>query len=122
MPAKAFPLAFPRSRSNRASGNRLAGPSGTVHLDHYATRLETALDERGYELAREILSHACRRRDGATIRELTELVESDERTFRAVLHDLEADGYLTREDNRLTFRSNLLREWWRRHHGRGIEQ
>ena len=102
--------------------NRLAGPSGTVHLDHYATRLETALDERGYELAREILSHACRRRDGATIRELTELVESDERTFRAVLHDLEADGYLTREDNRLTFRSNLLREWWRRHHGRGIEQ
>ena len=101
--------------------NRLAGPSGTVHLDHYATRLETALDERGYELAREILSHACRRRDGATIGELTELVESDERTFHAVLHDLEADGYLTREDNRLTFRSNLLREWWRRHHGRGIE-
>ena len=101
--------------------NRLAGPSGTVHLDHYATRLETALDERGYELAREILSHACRRRDGATIGELTELVESDERTFHAVLHDVEADGYLTREDNRLTFRSNLLREWWRRHHGRGIE-
>ena len=101
--------------------NRLAGPSGTAHLDHYATRLETALDERGYELAREILSHACRRRDGATIGELTELVESDERTFHAVLHDVEADGYLTREDNRLTFRSNLLREWWRRHHGRGIE-
>ena len=45
---------------------------------------------------------------------------SDERTFRAVLRDLEADGYLIRESDRFAFRSNLLREWWRRHHGEGL--
>ena len=77
------------------------------------------LDEREYELARQVLSQACRRRDGTTIGELTDLIQRDERTFRAVVRDLEADGYLIREADRLAFRSNLLREWWRRHHARG---
>ena len=105
---------------DRCFSERLTGASGTAHLDHYVTRLEAAFDEREYELARQVLTHACRRRDGASPGELSGLVESDERTFHAVLHDLEADGYLIRESNRLAFRSNLLREWWRRHHGRGF--
>ena len=109
-----------RETIEQCFAERLTGASGTAHLDHYATRLEVALDEREYELARDVLSHACRRRDGSTIGEVTSVVGPDERTFRAVLHDLEADGYLAREDNRLRFRSNLLREWWRRHHGRGF--
>ena len=45
---------------------------------------------------------------------------SDERTFASVLRDLEADGYLRQEDDRLEFRSNLLREWWRKHYARQI--
>ena len=105
---------------DRCFSERLTGASGTAHLDHYVTRLEAAFDEREYELARQVLNHACRRRDGASPGELSGLVESDERAFHAVLHDLEADGYLIRESNRLAFRSNLLREWWRRHHGRGF--
>ena len=109
-----------RELIERCVTERLAGASGTAHLDHYATRLEVALDKREYELARHILSQACRRGNGSTIEELTETIDSDQRIFRSALHDLEADGYLTREGNRLKFRSNLLREWWRRHHGRGI--
>ena len=106
--------------TERCFAERLTGASGTAHLDHYVTRLETALDEREYKLAQEVLSRSSRRRDGASLAELSGLIESDERTFRVVLHDLEADGYLIREANRLAFRSNLLREWWRRHHGRGL--
>ena len=106
---------------DRCFAERLAGASGTAHLDHYVTRLEVALDEREYELARRILSQVCRRRGGWAIGDLAEIAESDERRFRAVLRDLEADGYLIREADRLAFRSNLLREWWRRHHSRGIK-
>ena len=105
----------------RCFGERLAGPSGTAHLDHYAERLEVALDEREYEMACTVLSRVCRRRDGASLADLPESIVSDERRLRAVLHDLEADGYLTSDGNRLHFRSNLLREWWRKHHGRRIE-
>ena len=106
---------------DRCFAERLAGASGTAHLDHYVTRLEVALDEREYELARRILSQVCRRRGGWAIGDLAEISESDERRFRAVLRDPEADGYLIREADRLAFRSNLLREWWRRHHSSGIK-
>ena len=103
---------------DRCFADRLAGASGTAHLDHYVTRLETALDEHEYDVAVGILGNASRRRNGATPAELTELMHRDEQTFRSVLQDLEADGYLTREGDRLEFRSNLLREWWRKHHSR----
>ena len=104
----------------RCFAERLTGASGTAHLDHYVARLEVSLEEHEYELAREVLTHTCRRRDGTSLGELMGLGVSDERTFRAVLRDLEADGYLIRESDRFTFRSNLLREWWRRHHGGGL--
>ena len=103
---------------DRCFAERLAGASGTAHLDHYVTRLEVALGEREYELVHQVLSQACRGRDGTTIEGFTDLIQQDERTFRAVLRDLEADGYLIREADQLAFRSNLLREWWRRHHAR----
>ena len=109
-----------RKLIERCFTERLAGASGAAHLDHYAERLEIALEEREYEMACEILGRACQRRDGASLADLEELVASDEQRFRAVLRDLEADGYLNRDTNRLRFRSNLLREWWRRHHGRGM--
>ena len=105
----------------RCFSERLAGAGGTAYLDHYTTRLEVALNEHEYELAGKILSLVCRRRTGSAIGELVGSVESDERTFRSVIRDLEADGYLFREADQLAFRSNLLREWWRRHHASGIE-
>ena len=99
---------------------RLTGASGTAYLDHYATRLEIALDEHEQAIAVGILRIACRRMRGATLGELEDLRRSDERTFASVLRDLEADGYLRQEDDRLEFRSNLLREWWRKHYARQI--
>ena len=39
------------------------------------------------------------------------------KTSLIVLRDLEADGYVKHEASRLKFRSNLLREWWRKYHG-----
>ena len=98
--------------------DRLAGPSGTAHLDHYATRLETAFNETEFRIAQGILGCVCRRRRGASFAELNGAVRSDTWELASVLRDLEADGYLRRSDGRLEFRSNLLREWWRKHHGR----
>ena len=49
--------------------------------------------------------------------ELEELRQRNEQTFQSVLRDLEADGYVKQEDSHLKFRSNLLREWWRKYHG-----
>ena len=100
--------------------NRLAGASGTAHLDHYSARLEIAFDEREHETAREILGRACRREDGAALSDIEDLRSRHEPTYLSVLHDLDADGYVKREDGRLKFRSNLLREWWRKYHGREL--
>ena len=104
----------------RCFEERLAGATGSAHLDHYATRLEIAFDEFEHETARGILGYVCRRTDGATLAELEELRRGSGQTFPSVLRELEADGYLVRQDERLRFRSNLLRAWWRKHYGRGI--
>ena len=96
---------------------RLSGPSGTAHLDHYEKRLEIALDEGECRMAYNILGRACQGKDGVAFADLEDLRQGSE-TFQSVLGDLEADGYLKREDRCLLFRSNLLRAWWRKHHGR----
>lgn len=101
----------------RCFSERLAGAGGTAHLDHYATRLEIALDQHEHEIALCILGRVCRRARGAALEELGDLRRSSERTYLSVLRDLEADGYLEQDGDRLEFRSNLLREWWRKHHG-----
>ena len=100
--------------------DRLAGPSGTAHLDHYATRLELAFDEHEYETARDILGRVCQRKDGVSPAELEHSRRRDERTFSSVLRDLKADGYVRFENDRLQFRSNLVRIWWKKHHGRSL--
>ena len=104
----------------RCFEERLAGASGTAHLDHYAERLEIAFDEREHETARNILGRACRREDGASFAELEDLRQRSKQTYLSVLRDLEADGYVRHEGNRLRFRSNLLRKWWRKYHDRGV--
>lgn len=93
--------------------------SGTAHLDHYEKRLELGLDEQEYAMARSILGLACRSRDGVRLSDLGRLGRGSEPTFQSVLRDLKADGYVVEGDRRLVFRSNLLRVWWRKHHGRG---
>ena len=97
---------------------RLSGPSGTAHLDHYEKRLEIALDEGECRMAYDILGRACRGKGGVAFADLEDLRRQGSETFHSVLGDLEADGYLKREDRGLLFRSNLLRAWWRKRHGR----
>lgn len=99
--------------------DRLSGARGAAHLDHYATRLEAALDGGGYDMACEILDFASRSRNGAGPAELVSVRQRDPRTFASVLRDLEADGYLLRQGERLCFRSNLVREWWRKRYWPG---
>ncbi len=98
---------------------RLAGAAGTAHLDHYATRLEDAFNPEEYATARSILSRACNR-GGANLARLQDLSQPNETTFQSVLRDLQADGYLDRQGDHLEFRSNLLREWWGKHHVSGV--
>ena len=98
---------------------RLAGASGTAHLDHYATRLEIALGERERRAALAVLSRLSRLASPTelvSVKELQRLPAGREDVFRSALRTLEADGYIRRDGDRLSFRSNLLRQWWRKHH------
>ncbi len=92
---------------------RLAGPSGTAYLDHYATRLETALAEREYRIAKSILDEVSKFENGVPLERLVPLPHHTEDERISVLRDLEGDGYITRAGNHLLFRSNLLRTWWK---------
>ena len=91
---------------------RLAGPSGTPHLDHYAARLEVVLDAREQEMAYVILNRTCRHRDGIRIADVEKQLRENKQEFLSALRSLESDGYVCRDGIRLYFRSNLLREWW----------
>ena len=93
---------------------RLTGAAGTPHLDHYAVRLEFAFGPPELDLARAVLAIACQREDGATRAELATAKEHAS-VLGQVLQTLDADGYLARSGDRVVFRSNLLRVWWRKH-------
>ena len=94
--------------------NTLTGASGTSHLDHHGTRLETTLDADSYAAAQTILGLACAV-EGVALHDVLAAADGQEGIFRTVLEELEFDGYLDRQDERLVFRSNLLRSWWRKH-------
>ena len=99
---------------------RLAGPAGTAHLDHYAVRLKSAFDGDEHQTALDILGRACRRESGVSLAELEDLQRRSTATFQSVLRVFEADGYLRRHsDETLRFRSNLLRQWWKKYQGKG---
>jgi hypothetical protein len=48
-------------------------------------------------------------------------LENAEQDFMPVLRELEADGYLGFDADKLWFKSHLLRLWWARYHARGGE-
>lgn len=101
----------------RCFDERLTGPGGTAHLDHFLERLEFVFDdEHERTAARGILERACRRTDGVTLTGVEDLRRADETAFRSALREIEAGGYIDREGDRLRFRSNLLRAWWRKRH------
>ena len=103
----------------RCFADRLTGPGGTPHLDHYATRLEVALDAASYEAAEAVLGLACGA-EGAAMEDIEALAGGQAGAFRAVLNELEFDGYIVRSGARIVFRSNLLRMWWRKNRVGGV--
>ncbi|MDE0055407.1 MAG: hypothetical protein OXT64_14320 [Gammaproteobacteria bacterium] len=96
---------------------RLTGPEGTPHLDHYASRLEFVFNSPEREFAYQLLARTSRFENGVRLSEI--VAAGGEHTVRTgeVLQALEADGYLERRGDRLAFRSNLVRVWWRKHCG-----
>ena len=103
----------------RCFEQRLAGASGTAHLDHYATRLELALGKQERLVALAVLSrlaHLASPTELVPVEELQRLSAGREGAFRAALRTLEADGYIRRDGDGVSFRSNLLRRWWQKHH------
>ena len=97
----------------RCFEERLTGPSGTPHLDHHAARLELVFSPTQHEIALAVLTRASRSERGVPRSEL--LDEGNASDLGQVLQALESDGYLARRDDHLTFQSNLLRVWWRKH-------
>ena len=98
----------------RCFRERLAGTSGTSHLDHQAVRLETTLTEQEREMAQVILGRAGRSKNGANFTDVRSQPGQNERLFLSVIRELEAEGYVECDEGVVRFRSNLLREWWRR--------
>ena len=101
----------------------LLGAHGQMVLDHYEARLRMVLGKSGYPMAIDMLTNAAVN-DG-------KLSDVDVMTFQEdaqarpkslpikdVLHTLEHDGYLAREDGGYRFVSGLLEDWWRARHGR----
>jgi hypothetical protein len=99
---------------NECFVDRLTGPGGTPHLDHYGTRLEVALDAVRYEVADAVLNRACSSPDGASVCEIEAAAGSSAEMLPTVLNELEFDGYIVRSGRRIGFRSGLLRTWWRK--------
>ena len=103
----------------RCFEQRLAGASGTAHLDHYATRLELALGKQERLVALAVLSRLsglASPKELVPVEELQQLSAGAEGAFRAAMRTLEADGYIRRDGDGVSFRSNLLRRWWQKHH------
>ena len=94
---------------------RLTGPAGTPHLDHYAARLEAVFSPTQHEIALRLLARASRFERGVLRSELAG--DDSASDLGQVLQTLESDGYLHLHEDRLAFQSNLLRVWWRKHRG-----
>ncbi len=98
----------------RAFTQRLASPSGSPHLDHYAERLERVLTPEDVLIARDILDQACRSEQGVERAAISSAVSGYDTVAPKIIQLLEDDGYLIADAETLRFRSNLVREYWKR--------
>ena len=105
----------------------LLSPGHRVKFVHWDSRLGDLLDHDDAKLARLILAEASRAAKGVGRRRLLNVAQAkspgsdaDERSrqIQALLTFLERDGYLIEKDGRYTFRSFLLRDYWKRKHKR----
>ena len=98
---------------------------GQFNLQHYEDRLRTVMGSQGYTVAIGILTEAAVNggflTDQAARSYQDDLLPSshaEELSINDVLHLLEHDGYIERQDEGYRFVSGLLQEWWRARHGR----
>ena len=101
----------------------LLGSHGQMVLDHYETRLRMVLGKRGYPMAIDMLTSAAVNEGKLSDLDVTRFQEDTQARHKSpsiedVLHTLEHDGYLAREDGSYRFVSGLLEDWWRARHGR----
>ena len=96
---------------------------GQVDMQHYEGRLETILGRTGYPIALEILTETAvrgRLEDDTIDRYRAHFaagIEDGVPSVEDVLHVLEHDGYLERQDSGYRFVSGLLEDWWRGRYG-----
>ena len=100
---------------------------GQADLQHYEGRLQTVLGKSGYPVALEILTATAveGRLDGETVARYRAHFAAREDdggpSVEDVLHVLEHDGYLEREDGGYRFVSGLLEDWWQGRYGGNFE-
>lgn len=107
--------------------HEMLGVRGQLDLQHYEGRLEAILGRAGDLIALELLTGAAVNGfldDGLVERYRAHYsgLDSEERAgaldVDGVLHLLEHDGYLERQDGGYRFISGLLEDWWFNRHGR----
>ena len=101
----------------------LLGAHGQMVLDHYETRLRMVLGKSGYPMAIDMLTEAAVNEGRLSDLDVARFQEDAQARpkslpIKDVLHTLEHDGYLAREDGGYRFVSGLLEDWWRARHGR----
>ena len=100
---------------------------GQADLQHYEGRLQTVLGKSGYPVALEILTATAvvgrLDRDTLELYRVHFAAREDDGapSVEDVLHVLEHDGYLEREDGGCRFASGLLEDWWRGRYGANFE-
>ena len=120
-----------RTRRNIASvedvrhvyDNDMLGVQGQMDMPHYEERLRMVLGDEAYRVALEILREAAvtggRLSQSAIAKQRErQATEANPVQIEDVLHVLEHDGYLAKQDDGYCFTSGLLEDWWRVRYGR----
>lgn len=123
-----------RERRKRATENdvesvykfEMLSVRGQVDMEHYEGRLRAVLSANEYEAALELLTETAVS-NGVLSHDVVARyreIQHPERNppnpavnIDQVLHQLEHDGYLTKDDEGYRFQSGLLQDWWLARHG-----
>lgn len=115
---------FPSIAVDDVYQNKLLNLRGNIDLDHYNERLDMVCLKEHIDLAKEILKEtaATGKLTRKALNALPAYHPSLEHNFNEALDDvlsiLEHDGYLKQEKKHYVFQSFLLRDWWKKRHGR----
>ena len=102
--------------------NEMLGVQGQMDMPHYEERLRMVLGDEAYRVALEMLKEAAvtggrLSSDAIAKQREQQASEANPVPIEDVLHVLEHDGYLARQDDGYGFTSGLLEDWWRVRYG-----